>query len=805
MSQTRVQLIGDSFDTGAIFDGTVSAIDVDISSNAVISGIATVGELLTPQIKTDVISNESGTGPIELKEGAVLPDGKNLSGNGSIIISGTATVGELSSPEIKTNAISNESGTGPIELKEGAILPAGKILNGDGDINISGNVTIGGLLTYEDVTNIDSVGLITARSGIEVTGGGLNVDGDIQKKGNAVPSAVIGTSAPSNPSICDFWTDTSGEDPILKSWNGTEWIEVGSSTPSEFAPVISNVTLTENDTAGNRFTSQTFDVDITMLVEGAPHSQKALKGEVTAEFSQHPNTEQISINAVTTYPNLQRTSTTMGYSNSAFYTRVWGPDTSGGSTWYFITSNNSGYYTVSKNSVPGNSTGGTYATQIYNSGANSGAHYSQRSEYFAPSGSNPNHYIITSEDGYGFGGHLIMRKGETGEWDFNITYSMASSHPAYNSDDGEFAYVRNSWGGNPRYHMDLKVGTTPFSEDISTNTWTTSGDGHGHAVAYGNGHYVVAWKNSSTQNRVEVSKFTKEGTFVSTVQAPNGSGRSVEFFKFEKDYFWLYVGGNILLRSSDGTNWTEANGGDGVNGFWPVIDIIYDVSTNKYVLKSGGSVISVYESNNSGATWVRTKQHSVSNLEQIYPTQTPENDIYIRDVTYGDSKILYSGWDSNNYYEVTYPYNAQLLTLSGTGADYSDFNVGDIIRPVGQYEFPYRGVIKSISGADFEISSDYVYQIGDIVEAVNPTNSQVSTRYLAISETGVVTGTIGSDPGYVPVGPDTNQTLTFPVTFNTGNAPDDDLPAGATLKVSAQATNSIGSSDFGPSNIITPA
>ena len=31
----------------------------------------------------------------------------------------------------------------------------------------TGNVTIGGTLTYEDVTNIDSVGLITARSGIQ--------------------------------------------------------------------------------------------------------------------------------------------------------------------------------------------------------------------------------------------------------------------------------------------------------------------------------------------------------------------------------------------------------------------------------------------------------------------------------------------------------------------------------------------------------------------------------------------------------------------------------------------------------------
>ena len=35
-------------------------------------------------------------------------------------------------------------------------------------LSISGNLSIGGTLTYEDVTNIDSVGLITARQGIEV-------------------------------------------------------------------------------------------------------------------------------------------------------------------------------------------------------------------------------------------------------------------------------------------------------------------------------------------------------------------------------------------------------------------------------------------------------------------------------------------------------------------------------------------------------------------------------------------------------------------------------------------------------------
>ena len=35
----------------------------------------------------------------------------------------------------------------------------------------SGNVTIGGTLTYEDVTNIDSVGIITTQKDIHVGGG----------------------------------------------------------------------------------------------------------------------------------------------------------------------------------------------------------------------------------------------------------------------------------------------------------------------------------------------------------------------------------------------------------------------------------------------------------------------------------------------------------------------------------------------------------------------------------------------------------------------------------------------------------
>ena len=41
----------------------------------------------------------------------------------------------------------------------------------------TGNVSIGGTLTYEDVTNIDSVGIVTAQTGIKVLAGGINAVG----------------------------------------------------------------------------------------------------------------------------------------------------------------------------------------------------------------------------------------------------------------------------------------------------------------------------------------------------------------------------------------------------------------------------------------------------------------------------------------------------------------------------------------------------------------------------------------------------------------------------------------------------
>ena len=48
------------------------------------------------------------------------------------------------------------------------------------DTTVTRNLTVGGVLTYEDVTNVDSIGIVTARAGVLVGSGiTLSKDGDI--------------------------------------------------------------------------------------------------------------------------------------------------------------------------------------------------------------------------------------------------------------------------------------------------------------------------------------------------------------------------------------------------------------------------------------------------------------------------------------------------------------------------------------------------------------------------------------------------------------------------------------------------
>ena len=96
------------------------------------------------------------------------------------------------------------------------VLSVGGTVNFVSDVSIGGTVSIAGTLTYEDVTNIDAVGLITARNGIVVGGGiTLSKDGDVFSTG----ITTVGTGL----SMADSVPATFGDSGDLKiSHNGTD-------------------------------------------------------------------------------------------------------------------------------------------------------------------------------------------------------------------------------------------------------------------------------------------------------------------------------------------------------------------------------------------------------------------------------------------------------------------------------------------------------------------------------------------------------------------------------------------------------
>jgi hypothetical protein len=106
-------------------------------------------------------------------------DGSGLSNAGSTLSAGSGsqrvvltslTSGTMTSAATNANLLFNST-TGVLT----ATTFSGNITGTAA--TFTGNVSIAGTLTYEDVTNVDSIGIITARSGIVVSAGGINATG----------------------------------------------------------------------------------------------------------------------------------------------------------------------------------------------------------------------------------------------------------------------------------------------------------------------------------------------------------------------------------------------------------------------------------------------------------------------------------------------------------------------------------------------------------------------------------------------------------------------------------------------------
>ena len=114
------------------------------------------------------------------------------------------------------------------------------------------------------------------------------------------------------------------------------------------------------------------------------------------------------------------------------------------------------------------------------------------------------------------------------------------------------------------------------------------------------------------------------------------------------------------------------------------------------------------------------------------------------------------------------------------------------------------GVVGDITGLDMTLSeSSGTWEVGQTV-TMDEKEQVISTLYCEIDTIGNVTGLSSTDPGYTDQASNaTTQSITFPTQFPTGNTPDVDLPEGTSLKVSAKATNDLGTSSA-TSNTLFP-
>ena len=115
------------------------------------------------RLRANQITNKTANGAPTAPNGLIVTGictATSFSGNGA------GLVGVASTDNINTSTNAVLSG----------IVTAGT-LSVSGNATVTGNLGVGGVLTYEDVTNIDSVGVITARAGINVTGGVITGNG----------------------------------------------------------------------------------------------------------------------------------------------------------------------------------------------------------------------------------------------------------------------------------------------------------------------------------------------------------------------------------------------------------------------------------------------------------------------------------------------------------------------------------------------------------------------------------------------------------------------------------------------------
>ena len=156
------------------------------------------------------------------------------------------------------------------------------------DGSFGGNLTVSGVLTYEDVTNVDSVGLITARNGIVVGSGiTLSKDGDIFATGITTVSGnvKVGTGITLSPDGDVFFTGVgTGNGSGLTALNASNLASGTVPTARLGSGTASSSTFLRGDSTFAAVTSTTINNNADNRVITGSGTANTLNGESSLTF-----------------------------------------------------------------------------------------------------------------------------------------------------------------------------------------------------------------------------------------------------------------------------------------------------------------------------------------------------------------------------------------------------------------------------------------------------------------------------------------------------------------------------------------
>ena len=204
LTDNRVVLAGTS---GALedsanltFDGSTLAItgaatvstNLTVTGNTVVNGNVDLGDATsdtitaTGRFDSDLVPSTDGARDL----GASGLEWKDLYVDGTAnidtLVADTAKVSDLTSGRVVLAGTGGEIEDSSNLTFNGSTLAVTGSQTVSGDIDVVGNVSIGGTLTYQDVTNVDSVGIATARTGLHVLAGGIVVNAGVATFTNAI-------------------------------------------------------------------------------------------------------------------------------------------------------------------------------------------------------------------------------------------------------------------------------------------------------------------------------------------------------------------------------------------------------------------------------------------------------------------------------------------------------------------------------------------------------------------------------------------------------------------------------------------